>query len=134
MFDLPFNTHRFFVQPVSNKIHLKHILLKRFLGFLSQIQKSSKELPGRLLRLIKHDTRSTTGSNLRNILLLTGKYRIEDIKLEDVDNLTYAPVAAEDLWKIGMVRELIDVKAGKYTIENILEEELEEILQFLCTT
>ena len=134
MFDLPFSTHRYFVQPVSNTAHLKNTLLKRFLGFLSQVKNSSKKLPGLLLNIVKHDTRSTTGSNLRNILLLTGKHKIEDLNDSDVNNYCYAPVESEDLWKINMVREIIDVKAGQQNVDNFSEEELEEILNFLCTT
>ena len=87
-----------------------------------------------LLNMLKHDTRSTTGSNLRNILLLTGKHKIEDLNYSDVDNYTYAPVEAEDLWKINMVREIVDVKAGQQNVDNFSEEELEEISNFLCTT
>ena len=67
MYDLPYATHRFFVESVFVKIHLRNILMKRFLGFLSQIEKSSKKLPINFLKLVKHDARSTTGSNLRNI-------------------------------------------------------------------
>ena len=110
MFDLPLSTHRFFVQPVSEKAHIQKILLKRFLGFLSQVQKSPKQLPRVLLNLVKHDARSTTGSNLRNIMLLTGKDTIEEIKERDVLDVDYAPVNQEDLWKIKMVMEIIDVR------------------------
>ena len=134
MFDLPFSTHRYFVQPVSDKVHLKNILLKRFIGFLSQIRKSSKQLPGLLLTLVQHDTRSTTGSNLRNLLLLTGKNKIEDLNYRDIDNFTYAPVEAENVWKIGMVKEIIDAKAGNLHVENFSDEELDEIRDFLCTS
>ena len=96
MFDLSFRTHRYFVEPVSGKVHIKNILLKRFLGFLNQIKKSSKILPSALLRLVSHDTRSTTGSNLRKILLLTEKTKIEDITIQDIDNYCYAPARQED--------------------------------------
>ena len=132
MFDLSFKTHRYFVQPVSEKVHIKNILLKRFLGFLNQIQNSSKKLPGALLRVVSHDTRSTTGSNLRNILLLTDKNRIEDITTQDLDNFCYAPTRPEDLWKIEMVKELIDVRAEKYEVSEFAWEELDEILEHLC--
>ena len=86
MFSLPYATHKFFIEPMTNKKHLKIILMKRFLGFVSQIEKSKKLLPFSLLRLIKNDTRSTTGSNLHNIMLLLNKSKIEEVKTNDVDN------------------------------------------------
>ena len=132
MFDLSFRTHRYFVEPVSGKVHIKNILLKRFLGFLNQIKKSSKILPSALLRLVSHDTRSTTGSNLRKILLLTEKTKIEDITIQDIDNYCYAPARQEDLWKIDMVKELVEVRADQYEVPDSSREELDEILENLC--
>ena len=132
MFDLSFRTHRYFVQPVSGKVHIKNILLKRFLGFLNQVKKSPKMLPRALLRLVSHDTRSTTGSNLRNILLLTDKYKIEDITIQDIDNFCYAPARQEDLWKIDMVKELINVRDEQYEVPDFSREELDDILEHLC--
>ena len=134
MYGLPYATHRYFVQSVSNKVHLKNILLKRFLGFLSQIENSPKRLPLRLLNVIKYDTRSTTGSNLRNIMLLLGKVNIDDIKIRDIDNFEYAAVLPDDKWKVDMVKEIIEIGADQLNVENFSEEELEEILEYLCTS
>jgi hypothetical protein len=108
--------------------------MKRFLSFLSQVQKSSKLLPGLLLNLVKHDVRSSTGSNLRNIMLLTGKDNIEEVKEMDVADVDYAPVIQEDLWKIQMVMELIDVRDGQLKLENLSNEELEDTLEIVCTS
>ena len=64
MHDLPLQTHRAFIEPVSKCKHLKFVLLERFLIFLDQIKKSKKSVPKHLLNFIKQDVRSTTGSNL----------------------------------------------------------------------
>ena len=134
MFDLPLSTHRFFVEPVSEKDHIQKILLKRFLGFLSQVQKSPKQLPRVLLNLVKHDARSTTGSNLRNIMLLTGKNNIEEVKEADLDDMVYVPVTNEDLWKIKFVKELINVREGFLHVENFEDDERNEVLEYLCSS
>ena len=133
MFDLPYGTHRFFVEPVSGKNHLRSILLKRFLGFLKQIEKSPKVLPRILLNVVKHDASSTTGSNLRNILLLTDKAQVDELTTEDIDDLVYAEAKPEDKWKVALVQEIIDVKSGQSNIENFSDEELQEILENICT-
>ena len=134
MFNLSFRTHRFFVQAVSIKLHVKKVLLKRFLGFLSQIQKSRKKLPAKLLKQIEHDTGSTTGSNLRKILLLVGKHTIEEISIKDLDRYEYCPVQPGDEWKVNMVRELIEVRENNLNVEHFTAEELEEVLEHLCTS
>ena len=52
MYDLHFQTHRNLVEPVSEPLHLKKLLIKQFHSFLQQIPKSDKVLPKQLLRLI----------------------------------------------------------------------------------
>ena len=78
--------------------------------------------------------RSTAGSNLRNIMLLTGKDTIEEIKEIDAIDVEYAPVNQEDHWKIQMVMEAIDVRDGQLKLENFSKEEIEETLEYLCTS
>ena len=67
-------------------------------------------------------------------MLLIGKDRVEDLKESDVASYEYAPVRSEDTWKITMVKELIDIREGKHEVEEFSKEELDEILEHLCTT
>ena len=101
------------IDTVSNKVHLKNILMKRFLGFLTQIEKSAKKLRLRLL-------------------LLLGKHKIDEVESYDIDTFEYAPVKPDDIWKIDMVKELIEVRENQASIENFSRDELEEILEHLC--
>ena len=134
MYNLPYATHRYFVQSVSGKVHIKNILMKRFLGFISQIERSPKKLPMKLLHLIRHDTRSTTGSNLRNIMLLLNKVTIEGIKLNDIDSFEYSSVQPDNQWKVDMVREIIEVRGDQLKIDNFSRQELDELMDYLCTS
>jgi len=68
MYNLPRNTHRYFVETVSGTTHVKTILIKNFLSFISQIEKSNKMASKALLTTIKHNVSTVTGSNLRNNL------------------------------------------------------------------
>ena len=85
------------------------------------------------MKIVKTDTRSTTGSNLRNILLLTEKDTIQDIDFKDIEHLVYSPVKVEDLWKIDLVKEIVDVKADQITVENFDDEDLKNILEHICS-
>ena len=132
-FDLPMQTHRYLVEPVSGHVHLKKLLIKRFISFLNQINKSNKFLPKSLLNCIKNDTRSTTGSNIRRILLLTKKDRIEDVTQEDIENIKYAEMPDEESWRVGMIKDMTDRKFGQLVVEGFSDEECETMLAFACT-
>ena len=134
MLGVPLNTHRYFLEPLSGLKHLKVTLITRFLNFISQIQKSPKILPNVLLQCIKRDCRSVTGSNLRNILLLTNKDDISQLVNSDVTKLVYMPVPDHEIWRVEMLKELIEVKWGDVTIDNLEENEINEIIEELCTT
>ena len=67
MYDLPMQTHRYLVEPVSGQEHVKKQLIKRFLSFIKQIEKSKKMLPIQLLNVIKYDTDPSQGA-------ISGKY------------------------------------------------------------
>ena len=87
MFDVPLQTHRYFLEPLAETRQLKFTLIKRFLGFISQIEKSKKILSNILLQMFERDCRSSKGSNLRNILLLTTKDDISDLVPSDVSQI-----------------------------------------------
>ena len=134
MYNLPYSTHRFFVQPVSGKTHIKRVLLERFLGFLTQIRNSRKKLPSKLFGVVCRDTGSITGSNLRKIMLLQGKHTIEEISVTELSSFEYHPVEPGDQWKIGLVRELLEIREENFVVENLRTDEVEDILEYLCTS
>ena len=108
--------------------------MKRFLSFLSQIKRSNKKVPSFLLNIIKYDVRSTTGYNLRNMMLLFNKNKIEEIEESDIIEYIYAPVEKDDAWKVQMVKELIDVKNDELLVDNMSKEEVEFMIESLCTS
>ena len=134
MYDLLYQTHRNLVEPVSGQLHIKKLLIKRFLSFIEQIQKSDKVLPKQLLRLIQSDTRSITGCNVRKILLLVKKSKVEDITKEDIENIEYAALSNDDIWRVKLIHEITDVKFGQTVVEGFSVEECDEILRYACTS
>ena len=132
--DLPVQTHRNLIEPISEARHLKFVLLDRFLSFLSQIQKSKKLVPKQLLNFISNDVGSTTGSNLRNSLLLTDKNSIEEINSDDVRRMKYHPIEEKDAWKVNIIKELTNIKYNELELSEFSREELDEILSYVCTS
>ena len=105
MIDLPLTTHRNLIEPLSGYPHLKSVLVKRFLNFKAQIEKSSKLIPKQLLMWIREDVRSTSGKNLRKIMLLTGNSFVH----RDAIKIIYLPLPENDKWRVSVIKELTDV-------------------------
>ena len=134
MMDIPQETHRYLIEPLSDTKHIKTILIKRFLSFLDQIQRSSKSATKFLLNSIRLDSRSTTGSNLRNILLRTDKTCIDDLNPNDAFQIRYHPMKPEELWRLPFINDIIEIKNEQMMVPNISESDLDDMLDVLCTS
>ena len=133
MFDLPLDTHRNLIEPISGTTHVKIVLQKRFLSFVEQIKKSGKRLPRLMFNLIIDDIRSTTGSNLRGILLQTTKVKSSQLDMSDIQQLKYHSINDDQKWKIGVISELLRIRNEDLVVDGFSMEELEEILFHLCS-
>ena len=85
-----------------------------------------------LLNSIHQDARSTTGSNLRNILLKTNKSSIDELCPTDAEVIEYYPVDSKEKWRIPFISEIIESKHSQLEIPNLADEDLDEMLTFLC--
>ena len=132
MFDLPRETHCYFIESISEHVHLKSILVKRFLKFVEQLKKSEKIALKEVLKIVKNDCQSTTGSNLRRIMLLLEKDSLNEVSSRDADELVYASVPEEENWRINFVQELTDIKFGDYEVKGFSPDEINEILRSVC--
>ena len=63
-----------------------------------------------MLDVIKRDCRSTTGRNLRKIMLLQHKACVEDISIEEFKQTTYNVTPLDEEWRINLAREIFDEK------------------------
>ena len=90
-------------------------------------------LPKILLQRIKRDCRSVTGSNLRNILLISTKDDLSQLTRSDIKNMVYMPVPEQSEWKIKMLSELINVKWGEAVIEGFEAEQIDALIEEIST-
>ena len=134
MFDLPWATHRHLIEPITNQRHVRITLIFRFLGFIDQIKKSQKIIPKLLLSHIMHDVRSTTGQNLRKIMLQTDKLSVAQLSKDDIKTIVYHPTSPEDKWKESFVRELLQVKDNQMEVHGFDPQEIDDILEHLCVS
>ena len=79
------------------------------------------------------EVRSTTGTNLSNIMVLTGKTSIDALVVPDADKIEYFKLDDEEAWKVQLATELIEAKANNKEIPGFDNIELDTILDFVCT-
>ena len=101
---------------------------------MDKIRKSGKVRVRMLMETSREDVRSVTGSNYRNIMLLVGKSSVNDVRKEDVEKIGYFELDSDESWKVGSIREIIQVKQGLMQVPGFGSDELETILNYLCTS
>ena len=118
----------------GNNPHLKKTLCKRYLNFIESIKSSKKIALRNLFKVVKYDCRSVTGRNLLNIRLLVNKTTIDSLVPSDAMTIKYHEVSEEQAWRVGVAKELTDVKFGEMYVEGFSRKELNLILNYVCTT
>ena len=132
MFNLPWATHRSFIEPLTGVQHVSRLLVKKYVSFIEKIKHSEKKSLKLLFNLAKNDVRTITGHNLRSIMLLVGKNTIEDI--HNIVDFDYKKLDEQEKWKVNIIEELIDIRAGAIEVPGLEVEEMEDILHFISTS
>ena len=125
MLNLPFGTHRELIEPLTNRKHLKCVLIKRFLQMIESIQKSDKLILHTVLDAVKNDAQTVTGRNMRNITLLIGK---DPASTKDAHSIIYHSMSEEREWRLEVIEMLLEERE----LGNLEEPDL-ELLEWLCT-
>ena len=84
MFDLPLETNRYFIEPISEKPHAKTITMKNFLRFSEIIMKNKKDALKSVFLKVRRNVQSYTGKNLRKMMVLMKKMNINELKSCDM--------------------------------------------------
>ena len=134
MFNLPLQRHRYFVEPLTEQPHLKKVLFRRYLSFKSRIENSTKRPLKNLLMLSRKDIRTTTGRNLRLLMILLGKNSVDDLSVDDIDSMEYHTISENEAWRVDLIQELIAVRENEGEITGFTSKELDDILNHVCAS
>ena len=130
MLSLPRNTHRYFLEDLTATKHIVKSLRQRFATFISSIADGKKKVLRRTLEILKNDTRSTTGGNLRRMKLMVPNLDEKDINARDIP---YREIPANDMWRLSVVNDIIETRTGRLTtIMN--DKELDEVCEYVCSS
>ena len=127
MMDLPLATHRYLIEPLSDRKRLRKVFVKRFLTMIQSIRKSTKPILKMILSAIEYDARSVTGRNLRSIMLESGKYDISNLNVSDCENITYHTIEEDGKWRIEIIKNILEERETSG-----LDIEDEAMLEYLC--
>lgn len=131
MYNLSYKTHRYLIEPITQYPHVKKFLIKRFLNFIDKLN-NGKSIVSDMLDIVKLNVNSITGSNLRNISLLTGVYDYSELNKLNVNDINYLEINENELWRIGVINDIIDTRFNVVSIDNFTFDELNDILEFVC--
>ena len=133
MLGVPRETHRYFIEPLSGRLHIKSELIKRFLSFISNIRRSKKTTLKYVLGMIEYDVRSVTGHNLLKIKERCNKETSRLISSQE-SVVPFRDIPNGEEWRIGLVKELIECKNNMVNVNGFKKDELDEILKWICTS
>ena len=110
-------------------------LIRNFINFTIKVKQSTKEVLIHSYSIIaKADVRTTTESNLRNILLQTSLTSVDDLHPSTVKQLKYMEMKDRDKWQLPIIKEALDIRFGNINPpDGWTMDEFDEILHFACT-
>ena len=129
-FNLPRETHRNLIMPISSTSHLKIKLVKRFINFYESIEKCDKPHLKYLLEKQKNDVRSVFGRNVMNICEEAGTNNICSVNL---DKIEYFPLPIEDHWRIPLLNDMLEARAGRSVVD-LTRREINSIIYLVTTS
>jgi len=133
MLGVPREIHRYLLEPLSGRSHIKTELIKRFLNFLRKIRKSEKKTLNYVLEQVSNDVRSITGKNLYHIKSRCGIEAWQNLSPRD-SIVPFRRIPESQNWRINLANELIDFRNKKIDIDGFILDETNELLTWTCTT
>ena len=124
VFNLPYRTHRYLLEPYSGFTHLFSLLTNRFLKFYETLFYSDKNVIRNLRIIQENDCRSTFGINIRNICMRNNTENIFDCQKFGVK---YFPIDNNDLWRVNFLKDLCESNNSFLS-----EDELNDIIEFVA--
>ena len=131
--DLPYETHKRFIESLTDFPHLQSMLHGRYIGFIENLKNSNKHEIKLLYQLCISNMRSNTGKNCQYLMhtydiasvngLFDEKLRIKASRVNKLNE--------GEEWKPKMIKELTLIKRG--LLDNGLDSEVNKaILRDIC--
>ena len=67
-------------------------------------------------------------------MLLTQKSDIDELLKMDYKKIDYHKISIEEQWRVSMIDKIVDIRYNQLDVEGFECEEIDEILNFVCTS
>ena len=134
VWDLPYATHRRFLESLTDIPHLQSMLHGRYIGFIENLSMTKKPHLQILFNICLHNQSCNTGQNVSYLMRTYESFDIRTLILEryQIKSKRIHPLLEDETWKIEMIEEMC--LANKGSIEsNCEEKDIETLLEIICT-
>ena len=133
-FGLPREAHRFFIEPISESLHVKVLMASRLVKFQNLMIESKIPVITLLATVNEKDCRTRHGYNLQKIANESNT-NIEDLSSQIVkEKMKFFQVPEQDEWKIPVVYELLNVQNDSLSLNEFDRNDMNEMLKMLTTS
>ena len=131
VFNLPWTTHRYFVEAVSSTRHPKTMLCSRLVKFWESLRECNKGSVRYLFSLVYNDKRTLTGISASKIAVDCQVER-ENLNYRHAKNIKYFSPPPGEMWRIPFLGELLEIRNGKIQVPGVSCEDIKEIIEEIC--
>ena len=68
------------------------------------------------------------------IMLQCDKNSLHSLMISDIDALVYFPIPDQEVWRIDLIRELLDTRLDIIDVPGFSSEEITDIINFACVS
>ena len=129
---VPNTTHRYLIESLSGCLHAKTMLSSRLVKLRDTMISSNKSSVKLLSYLVQGDHRTVMGKNLASIQRELNMDNISPVVVKK--NMKYFPLPENQAWRIHFIKELLEARTGKVKIDNIETDDINNMIDLLCTT
>ena len=134
VFNLPWCTHRYWIETVSSSPHPKTFLSARLVKFGESLTSSKKTSIRYMSSLCVDDRRTLLGRTLAKIANECGMLASILTPNEVKRSLQYFPVPDDHLWRVPILLELLETRSDHLFIENLTADQITYTIDYLCTS
>ena len=134
-FNISRMSHRYLIEEISQTTHPLVALCSRFVKFDNALINTSKSSIRLLVNMKRLDYRTTHGNNLRKIASKCSLTNIDELNCQMVkSNLKYFQIPVSETWRLGVLSDMLAIKAENYFIDNFEHNDVDNILIIACTS
>ena len=104
VFNLPYQSHTYLIEPISDIPHLKTIIVYGFIKFHDSIVNCNKLITINLAFIQAKDCRFDFGRIINNICRESNNLLFSNVRKHDIE---YFPISHNEKWRVPILKELL---------------------------